>query len=109
LNVIFARVAIGFKVIQTKDRPEEPNDAKSERFSDRAVNNKVDRGVEDQEEIVERYEDDEGGRIRKSVLFGAEDVVIFQALVRMNSLKKMNQILTFCCVLMKNYSALYCM
>lgn len=57
-----------------------------ERLPDGAVDDEVDGRVEDQEEVVEGDEDDEGGRKGEPVLLGAEDVVVLEALLRVNRL-----------------------
>ena len=89
---------------KTKYFLKESDNAKPERFSDCAVDGKIDGRVEDEEQVVEGDENDECCRIWKPILFGAKDVMILQALFRMDSLKEniLNlKLIQFC------YSELY--
>jgi hypothetical protein len=54
---------------------------------DCTVDDKIDGRIEDEEKVVEESENDEHCRIGKSILFGAEYVVVLQTLMRMNSLQ----------------------
>ena len=86
-GILWSWVEIWSVRLQTKNGFEKSDDALTERLPDGAVDDEVDGGVEDQEEVVEGDQDDEGGRKGKPVLLGAEDIVVLETLLRVHRLK----------------------